>query len=427
MVTKTAQELGSHPRVSVIVPVFNEEAYLPQCIDSLLAQSLANIEVICVDDGSTDATPTILADYARTDARLKVISQSNAGPAKARNRAIEVAQGDYLYCCDADDFCKPNLLEGAVQVAERYDADVVLLPFMLYDNKIATPISVPWSLPRHLFPEGCFTWHDNPDATFSTFRTVPWNKLVRTSFIRDNAIRFQDNVFLSEDVMFSLPAAVLAQRVACTDEPALYHRENIGTSAMDTKDAHPLDFVRAFQALRAFLKEQGCMCELRHSYLVWVAGGCVYNLLTLKNRDSFDEVFSYLNSCGLHDLDISEADLDEIDNVDDANVLRAIFANNRDRLLHAEQLRLRVAFDQACYRERVQFEARVALEDRLREQETATREAQAAVEELQASLAALRDEHERTMNAAEQKIGRAVCRIPRAVQRKLLSMKRREQ
>ena len=78
-------------------------------------------------------------------------------------------------------------------------------------------------------------------------------------------------------------------------------------------------------------------------------------------------------------------------------------------------------------RERVQFEARVALEARLREQETATREAQAAVEELQASLAALRDEHERAMNAAEQKIGRAVCRIPRAVQRKLLSMKRREQ
>ena len=152
--TKTAQEIGTHPRVSVIVPVFNEEAFLPQCIDSLLAQSLTDIEVICVDDGSTDATPAILADYARADARVKVISQNNAGPAKARNRAIEVARGDYLYCCDADDFCKPNLLEGAVQVAERYDADVVLLPFMLYDNKIATPISVPWSLPRHLFPEG---------------------------------------------------------------------------------------------------------------------------------------------------------------------------------------------------------------------------------------------------------------------------------
>ena len=361
MVTKTAQELGSHPRVSVIVPVFNEEAYLPQCIDSLLAQSLTNIEVICVDDGSTDATPTILADYSRADARVKVISQNNAGPAKARNRAIEVARGDYLYCCDADDFCKPNLLEGAVQVAERYDADVVLLPFMLYDNKIATPISV------------------------------------------------------------------LAQRVACTDEPALYHRENIGTSAMDTKDAHPLDFVRAFQALRAFLEEQGCMDELRHSYLVWVAGGCVYNLLTLKNRDSFDEVFSYLNSCGLHDLDISEADLDEIDNLDDVNVLRAIFTNDRDRLLHAEQLRLRTAFDQACYRERMQFEARQALGARLREQEAATREAQAAVEELQASLTALRDEHERAMNAAEQKIGRAVCRIPRAVQRKLLSITRQQQ
>ena len=113
--------------------------------------------------------------------------------------------------------------------------------------------------------------------------------------------------------------------------------------------------------------------------------------------------------------------------VDDVSVLRAIFANDRDRLLHAEQLRLRTAFDQACYRERMQFEARQALEARLREQEAATREAQAAVEELQASLTALRDEHERAMNAAEQKIGRAVCRIPRAVQRKLLSIKRQQQ
>ena len=193
------------------------------------------------------------------------------------------------------------------------------------------------------------------------------------------------------------------------------------------KQEGPDLFQKRFQALRAFLEERGCMSELRHSYLVWVAGGCVYNLLTLKNRDSFDEVFSYLNSCGLHDLDISEADLDEIDNLDDVNVLRAIFANDRDRLLHAEQLRLRTAFDLACYHERMQFEARQALGARLREQEAATREAQAAVEELQASLEALRDEHERAMNAAEQKIGRAVCRIPRAVQRKLLSIKRQQQ
>ena len=413
---------NARPRVSVVVPVYNEEAYLAQCLDSLLGQTLADIEVICVDDGSTDATPAILAEHAARDERLRVITQPNAGPAKARNRAADLAQGDYLYFFDSDDFCEPGLLAGAVAVADRLEADLVALPFKLYDNELKTAISVPWSLPRHLFPEGAFTWRDNPDAAFSTFRTVPWNKLVRTSFVRENGIRFQDDVFLSEDVMFSLPAVVLARRIACTDEALVYHRENLGTSAMDTKDSHPEDFLHAFKALRSFLEGQGVMGELRAAYVNWVVGGCIYNLLTLKGLDTYDAAFSHLQNGGLEELGVSTEDAGLLANHVDADALRAIASGRAEGLLFAEQGRLRAEYDRSCYRERVQIEKCEGLQAQLDDAHARLEALEARQRELETQLDDARDEHARAMNAAEQKVGRAICYVPRLIQRKLIKL-----
>ncbi len=404
---------GTSPKVTVVVPVYNEEAFLAQCLDTLLAQTLADIEVLCVDDGSTDASPAILARYAQGDARVRVISQENAGPAAARNRAAAEARGEYLYFFDSDDFCEPGLLEAAVQAGDRYEADLVALPFKLFNQSVGTAVSVAWSLPRWQWPEGAFTWRANPDAAFSTFRTVPWNKLVRTSFLRAEGIRFQEDVRLSEDVMFSLPAVVLARRIACVDEALLYHREGVGASAMDTKDSRPLDFIAAFAALRGFLEEHAVMGELRRAYVNWVAGGCAYNLFTLRQHASFAEVFDLLHERGLSELGLSEEDAALVDDASVAAALRALVAGDREGVLYREQARLRGEFDLSCYRERLQIERAETLAvqvDALEARLASEREA----------LAALRDLYERRMNAAEQKVGQVVCYIPRLIQRLIL-------
>ena len=98
-------------KVSVVIPVYNIEAHLRQCLDSVAGQSLSDLEIICVDDGSTDTSPAILAEYARRDPRFQVVWQANAGPGAARNRGMELAAGKYLIFLDSDDWFEPDFLE----------------------------------------------------------------------------------------------------------------------------------------------------------------------------------------------------------------------------------------------------------------------------------------------------------------------------
>ena len=114
------------PKVSVIVPVYNVAEYLGQCLDTILLQTLQDIEVICVDDGSTDNSLNILNTYAMFDERLKVIHQENAGAGPARNRGIKEATGDFLIFLDGDDFFHPEMLEKMVVKAEEDNSDVVI-------------------------------------------------------------------------------------------------------------------------------------------------------------------------------------------------------------------------------------------------------------------------------------------------------------
>ena len=114
------------PKVSIIVPVYNAEKYLHRCIDSILRQTLTDIEVILVDDGSFDSSGKICEEYARKDSRLQVIHQKNAGVAVARNTGLDIASGEYIAFVDSDDYIEPNMYQSMMQVANQYDCDVVL-------------------------------------------------------------------------------------------------------------------------------------------------------------------------------------------------------------------------------------------------------------------------------------------------------------
>ena len=111
------------PKFSVIIPVYNTEQYLKRCLDSVFAQSYTDFEVICVDDGSTDGSSGVLTGY--DDERLKVITQSNQGQGEARNRALEAAQGEYIYFLDSDDYIDETLLESALDIFETTDTDLI--------------------------------------------------------------------------------------------------------------------------------------------------------------------------------------------------------------------------------------------------------------------------------------------------------------
>ena len=109
------------PKVSVIIPVYNSAEYLGQCLDSIFLQTLNDIEVICVDDGSTDDSPSILSTYAMLDDRLKLVHQENAGPGVARNRGMQEATGEFIIFLDSDDFFHKEMLEKMVAKPKKMD------------------------------------------------------------------------------------------------------------------------------------------------------------------------------------------------------------------------------------------------------------------------------------------------------------------
>lgn len=122
------------PKVSVIVPVYNAEKYLRECVDSILGQTLADLELILVDDGSTDSSPAICDRYAAQDARVQVIHQANAGLSAARNRGIEVAAGEWVAFVDSDDFIDANMYHTMIIAAEAEGAQLAVCTGYYYSD-----------------------------------------------------------------------------------------------------------------------------------------------------------------------------------------------------------------------------------------------------------------------------------------------------
>ena len=435
---------SSVPRVSVIIPVYNAERFLGECLDSFTSQTLGDLEVVCVDDGSTDDSVRILRSYAEKDGRVKVLSQENAGPGTARNRGLEASSGEYVYFFDCDDFCKPTLLERAVAVADNENADVVALPFDLYNQQVGVGLHAEWSLRRERYPKGSFTWRDNPDELFETFHNYPWNKLVRRSFLDEQGIRFQE-IYLTEDLMFSAPALVKARRIACVDEPLLSHREGLDTNSMSGKHKHPFDFIEAFVSLKEFLLREGVFDELRVAYVNWALNACVYNLMTLRNTASFQEVFERLHESGLEELGLTGESSEQARAQMYDDFYRYLESGDMVGLLHSRYSSARFDADLANYKAAVEFQINEEQRERLRELDRrcvelsneldvcrqrldeTTRDLERCSDDLERRTRE-RDEiarvHEEIMNAAEQKVGQAICYVPRVIQRWLLDRQR---
>ena len=126
--------MNKETKVSVIIPVYNTEKYLRQCLDSVVNQTLRDIEIICVDDGSTDGSIEILREYEQKDSRVKVLCQKNQYAGVARNNGLNYASGEYVFFMDSDDYCCHELLERAVDRAKMVDADIVVFDHECYDE-----------------------------------------------------------------------------------------------------------------------------------------------------------------------------------------------------------------------------------------------------------------------------------------------------
>ena len=207
-------------RVSAIMPVYNVAGFVRRAVESILAQDLPNIELICVDDGSRDDSGAILDELAQADPRLRVIHQANAGAAAARNAAIAVAQGEYLYFCDGDDWAESDMLRRMVQRADETAAELVVAGFYIDTYSDETHfVREHIRRPDALLDQAEFrrTAYDYFDCNLLY---PPWNKLYRASVVQQRGIRFR-NVKM-DDFPFNLDYIREVDRVAVMDA-AFYH------------------------------------------------------------------------------------------------------------------------------------------------------------------------------------------------------------
>ena len=147
VIREEQRSMATSPTISIVVPVYNTQRYLQECLDSLLKQSLSDIEIICIDDGSTDGSPAMIDEAASADPRVKAIHQANAGVSAARNHGLELARGTYVLFVDSDDFIRHDTCELLHKVAERDTADIIVFGGKTFPSASGLTTALP-SAPR---------------------------------------------------------------------------------------------------------------------------------------------------------------------------------------------------------------------------------------------------------------------------------------
>lgn len=206
------------PVVSVILPVYNAQDYLVQCLDSLTQQTLKNIEIICINDGSTDQSSVILQRYAQKDLRIVLIQQDNAGPAVARNQGLAAAQGQYLMFCDSDDWFALDACERMVATLKEANVDLVVCDVMTArdDKNYQRGDEVFHALTL-------FGYYDLPDERKYRVNSVLWNKIFKRELILQYDIRFPLSG-IAEDSSFVFQYTSVAKNVFGLEEMLYYRR-----------------------------------------------------------------------------------------------------------------------------------------------------------------------------------------------------------
>ena len=268
------------PEISVIIPVYKAERHIEQTLDSVLAQTFKDYEIICVDDGSPDNSLEILKRYEEKDERIRVVSQENAGAGAARNHGLREAAGKYLLFLDADDFVEPELLEKAHAQAEKDDSDFVVFNSDQYYDETGEFQAVPWVVRlRDIPPYNPFKYRQLTDNVFKTFVGWAWDKLYRHSFVTEHDLWFQEQR-TTNDMLFVFSALVLAQRISLVNEVLIHQRREKG-SLSTTREKSWFCFYDALTALRQRLKDEGLYEELERDFINYALHFSLWNLDTL--------------------------------------------------------------------------------------------------------------------------------------------------
>lgn len=259
-------------KISIIIPVYNVAEYLPKCLDSCIHQTLYDIEIICVNDGSTDNSLEILQGYARHDNRLRIIDQPNSGVSAARNAGMAAAQGDWILFLDADDYFSYNACERIWNESLEAPNDIIVFGGEIFPRMGEIDPWYDWTLhpgyaryeefkPRMLF--------ENP-----AFKPFVWQRAYRGDFLRESGVVFDTNLKLGEDMVFLLNLQPHGEHFTVLPDILYHYRIDRKDSAMKVQfgdmEKRLAQHYTVARTTAAYWQSQGWLEEYGGDYLNWL-------------------------------------------------------------------------------------------------------------------------------------------------------------
>ena len=281
--------MSTNPLVSIIIPVYNVEKFLPQCLDSVVNQTYKNIEVILLNDGSPDSSDTICRDYANLYHQINYIKRETAGASATRNYGIGIAKGDYIFFLDSDDYLKEDCIANMVDAA--MSGQLVATGYMIDDETSRTVFALEQNSGSY---DSIKSYLLDFHKYFATKFNFSWGKLFRKDIIVQYDIRFPEDCALSEDVLFNMAYYNHCEKgIMLLEDKGYYYRQS--DSSTLSKKFNPKMFEwneRAYSAIRDYLVENGAMTtQNRTHFYSNVLGNLFYSteLLSLQKNIARNE------------------------------------------------------------------------------------------------------------------------------------------
>lgn len=274
----------NNTKVSIVIPIYNKQKYLKECIDSIIAQTYENIEIICVDDGSTDASLDILYGYKEKDNRIIIIEQENHGAGNARNSGMAIATGKYIQFLDADDFFANDMIEKMVKKAQKYETDIVICNALEYIEATGEKILHSWLRVENIvFDPFSFSEVEN---IFQITQATIWNKLYSLDFLKKNKIVFQE-IKSNNDTGFSILTLFLANKISYVNQPFIFYRTYVDPNRIAFSREKNMDCCYlAYQYIFFHLKKRHKFTKKMRKILnQQIYNSTMYELKFCKNED----------------------------------------------------------------------------------------------------------------------------------------------
>ena len=288
------QEERRKSEISVIIPMYNCEKFVPELLNTFVNQSFKDFELICVIDGATDRTEEIVAAFCNTDKRFQYVVQENLGAGEARNTGLEIAKGKYVIWVDADDMYSDKLLRELYLAAEKSDADIAMCLAEMIDFRLGTKKDK-HGFDTGVFPNGAVIKPEDLKILRTSIDVGIQYKMFKKSFVEKNRLRFS-HTYVSNDWFFDHASRIAANKIVGIHKSLVEYRKFINSESITTnRHLYIKDSIDVSRELWNWLKQTGRLPEYEEYFCNAFDGGLSYNIRFKKTEEFVQEIVKTIN------------------------------------------------------------------------------------------------------------------------------------